>query len=102
VDGLRGEQVLLAVAAPLVLAAGGQHVAVGRPLREGRVVAQQDLLRDDVQADAADARRGPGEVVVDHVLPQAERLEDLRAAVALDGRDAHLGHHLDDALVRRP
>jgi hypothetical protein len=36
--------------------------------------------------------------VVDHVLPQAEGLEHLRAAVALDGGDAHLGHDLDDAL----
>ena len=32
---------------------------------------------------------------------EADRLEDLRAAVALQRRDAHLGHHLEDALVER-
>ncbi len=30
---------------------------------------------------------------------QADRLEDLRAAIALQGRDPHLGHDLEDALV---
>ena len=34
----------------------------------------------------------PGEVLVDDVLVEADRLEDLGAAVALDGRDAHLRH----------
>ena len=34
-------------------------------------------------------------------LLEADRLEDLRAAVALKRRDAHLGHHLQDALVER-
>ena len=43
----------------------------------------------------------PGEVLVDHVLVEADRLEDLGAAVALDRGDAHLGHHLDDALADR-
>ena len=43
----------------------------------------------------------PGEVMVDHVLPEAERLEDLRAAVALDGGDAHLRGDLDHALGGR-
>ena len=34
-------------------------------------------------------------------LRQADRVEDLRAAIGLVGRDAHLGHHLEDALVDR-
>ena len=55
----------------------------------------------DVEADAADARRGPGEVAVDELLLEADRLEDLRAAVALQRRDAHLRHHLEHALVER-
>ena len=41
------------------------------------------------------------EVLVDDVLAQADRLEHLRAAVALDRGDAHLGHDLDHALGRR-
>ena len=33
--------------------------------------------------------------------PQPHRVEDLRAAIGLIGGDAHLGHHLEDALVGR-
>jgi hypothetical protein len=36
--------------------------------------------------------------VVDDILAEAEGLEDLGAAVGLDGGDAHLRHDLDDAL----
>ena len=57
--------------------------------------------RDDVDADAADARRRPREVAVDEALLEADGLENLRAAVALQGRNAHLGHHFEDALVER-
>ena len=57
------------------------------------------LAGDLFQSDAADARWRPGEILIDHFLPQADRLEDLRAAIGLDRRDAHLGHHLDHALV---
>src|SRR6476659_3520408 len=32
---------------------------------------------------------------------EPDRFEDLRAAVALERRDAHLGHRLEDALVER-
>jgi len=32
---------------------------------------------------------------------EPDRLEDLRAAIALDRRDPHLGHRLDDPLDRR-
>ena len=32
---------------------------------------------------------------------QADRVENLRAAIGLIGRDAHLGHHLQQALVDR-
>ena len=98
VDGLRIEQVILAVLAPLVLAAGIEHVAVDLPVRERPLVPEQDFLGDDVDADAVDARGRPGEILVDDVLLQADGLEDLRAPIALDGRDAHLRHHLHDAL----
>ncbi len=37
---------------------------------------------DHVQARAFDARRGSGEVLVDHRLVQPDALEDLRALVA--------------------
>ena len=100
VDRLRVEEVVLAGRAVLVLAAGGQARVDDRPLRrEAALVAEPRLLRDDVDPDAADARRRPGEVLVDEVLVQADRLEHLGAVVALDRRDPHLGDHLHDPLV---
>ena len=37
----------------------------------------------------------------DEIGLEPDRVEDLRAAIGLIGRDAHLGHHLEDALVDR-
>ncbi len=98
VDRLRAEQVELAVLTPLVLAARIEDVAVDRAFRKGAAMAQQHLLRDLVEPDALDPGRRPGEVLVDDRVVQADRLEDLRATIALDGRDPHLRDDLDDAL----
>ena len=98
---LRVEQVVLAVAPPLVLAAPLEVVLADRPRRERLLVPPPHFFGDDVDADAADARRGAREVLVDERAVEADRLEHLRAAVALQRRDAHLGHHLEDALVER-
>ena len=99
--GLRVEQVHLALAAPLVLAAE-LELAVG-PLRGPRRVrhrvAGRDLGGDLVEADAAEAADGAGEVLVDELVAETDRLEDLRAGVAGDGADAHLAHHLQHALA---
>ena len=54
---------------------------------------------DLVDADAADARRRVREVRIDEFLIQADRFEDLRAAIALQRRDAHLRHDFENALV---
>src|SRR5579862_4214166 len=101
VDRLGVEEVVLTLPAPLVLAAGVEHMPVGGTIRIGPLVAHPDLLGDDGEAHAADPRRGPGEVLVDQLLAQADRLENLGAAVALDRGDAHFGDHLHDALVDR-
>ncbi len=101
VDRLRIEQVILAFLAPLILAARVEDVAIERPLREGAVVPRLDLGGDHVQTDAGDARRRPGEILVDDLLAQADRLEDLCAAIALRRGNAHLGHDLHDALADR-
>src|SRR5437762_618436 len=69
------------------------------PLGEGARVSAARLLGNHVQADARHPGRGPGEVVIHEVPVQADRLEDLRAAVALQRRDPHLGHDLQDPLV---
>ena len=66
---------------------------------EGAVVLAAAPRGEHVQADAFDARGGAGEVLVDQRLVQADGLEDLRAAVALQGRDAHLRDDLQQALV---
>ena len=49
-------------------------------------MAEENFLRDDRQADAADARRSPSEVVVDNVLTQSERFEHLRAMPSMANR----------------
>ncbi len=64
-------------------------------------MAPHALLRDLVEADAFDAGRGAGEEGLDEIRAQSDRIENLRAAVGLIGRDAHLGHHLEQPLVDR-
>src|SRR5213076_2055022 len=71
------------------------------PLGEGARVPAVRLLRDQVDADARHARRGPREVTVHEVAVQADGLEDLGAAVALQRLDPHLRHDLQDPLVER-
>ena len=100
---LRVEQVDLALAAPLVLAAGDQRAVVGAHAvrRVGAAVVGEHLLGEHVEPDAAQARRRAGEARVDHVLAEPDGLEDLRAGVGGDGGDAHLRHGLAHALAER-
>ena len=99
----RGEQVQLALAAEGVFAADLEAAvhALGRVLRVGPAVAQFDLLGDHVQPGAAELGWRAGEVLVDDVLVDADRLEGLRGGVGGDGGDAHLAHHLHHALAER-
>ena len=92
-------QMILAGTAPLVFAAGFEvHVRGGGPLvRVGHAVANRHLLGQLVEPDATDLRDRAGEVLVDDVLAQADRLEQLRSAVAHDGGDTHLRHDLQHA-----
>ncbi|MPM13783.1 hypothetical protein SDC9_60142 [bioreactor metagenome] len=102
-DGLRVEEVLLPLAAPLVVPADLQPTVRQRDAvdRVGDVVAGPDLEVDLLQAQTADLRGGAGEVLVDQLLGQPDGLEDLRAGVGGHGGDAHLGHHLQHALAQR-
>ena len=61
----------------------------------------QHLLGEHVEPDAAQARRGAGEAGLDDVGAQPDGLEDLRAGVGGDRRDAHLRHGLAHALAQR-
>ena len=54
-----------------------------------------------LEADAADRRRGAGEVLVDEALLEPDGLEDLRRVVGGDRRDAHLREHLEEAGAER-
>ncbi len=100
-DGLGVEEVMLAVASPLVIAAHVQGLVVRhRPVRIALVVVLPVLRLDLRQTDALDAGRGPGEVLVDDRLLQADGFEDLGAVVGLDRGDAHLGHGLQHTLAK--
>ena len=95
------EDVELALAPPLVLAADPQVAMGGRlgAVHPGEAVAPGDLLGHLVEADAAEPAHGAGEVLVDQLLGQTDGLEDLGAGVGRHRRDPHLGHDLEHALA---
>ena len=65
----------------------------------GDLVAGGDLGGELVETDATEAADRAGEVLVDQLVAEPDRLEDLRAGVAGDGAHAHLAHHLEHALA---
>ena len=102
-DRLGVEQVRRTVTAPLILAAGPESLVRAHcgVLRVGVRVPRGVLRRDHIQRHAAELRLGAGEVLVDELVGQADGFEHLRARVRRHGRDAHLGHDLQDALAER-
>ncbi len=98
---VRIEQVILPVTTPLVFAAFVEVGLADGPIRVRALMSLDHFLRDYVDADAADARGRPREVLVDERRIETDRFEDLRAAVALQRRDTHLRHDLQNALVER-
>ena len=100
-DGFRIEQVWFPVTSPLVLPTVGQDSMSGRDSRRRirRRVPAGDLLCDDVESDSTELGHRSGEVTVDEFLGEADGFEDLRPAVGRDRGDAHLGHHLQQALA---
>ena len=97
---LRVEQVHLALAAPLVLAADRQLTmgSLGGPIGVGVAMTGENLLCHDAEADPSEPAGSAGEVLVDHWLCQSDGLEDLCSGVGGHRRDAHLGHDLEHAL----
>ena len=61
----------------------------------------QRFFGDHLDADPVQAGNRPREVLLHERTVEADGFEDLRAAVALKGGNAHLGHHLEDALIER-
>ena len=103
-DRLRVEQVRLALAAPLVLAADLQ--ARGGPA--AMPVAGYALAWRAATSLAMTSMPTPPILVAvplkyfaTKLVVEADGLEDLGAAVGGDGGDAHLGHDLQDALAER-
>src|SRR5262245_1395537 len=62
-------------------------------------MSQTHLFSNNVKANAPYARGSPGEILIDNLTVNTNRLKDLRATVSLSRGDAHLGDHFDDALI---
>ena len=100
-DHVGAEHVGLPLAAPLIMPADVEierlrHFGAGISM----LVSPQRLLGDPVEADSLDAAGGPSEILVDERRCQADRLEDLRAAIALLRRDPHFRDHFEQPLGR--
>ena len=101
-DDVGREDMLLPLPPPGVTAANIELEGLGHLVAgPGVLVAAEHLCGDPVQTDAADPARGAREKLVDERQIEADRLEDLRAAVALLRGDPHLAHHLQQPLRRR-
>ena len=62
-----------------------------RRLPEAGGMTRQHLLPQVGKGRATNRRRRPGKTGIDDCRMEADDLEDLRALVAVDGRNAHLG-----------
>ena len=98
-DVLGRPGVLLAAQAILVDPADIEHPVIDRVVAISLPVPPQRFLGDLGKADAFDGGGGAGEELLGEGAREAHRVEDLRAAIGLVGRDAHLGHDLADALA---
>ena len=90
---------ILAAQAILVNAACVEHRAVKRIVAIGLGMAAQRFCSHFAEADSFDRGRGAGEIALDELGIQANRIKDLRPAIGLVGRNAHLGHDLENALA---
>uniref|UniRef100_A0A6B0V3H0 Putative secreted protein n=1 Tax=Ixodes ricinus TaxID=34613 RepID=A0A6B0V3H0_IXORI len=95
-DADRVVDVALPAGAPVVLAGVAQHQAVIVRLGIGKTVALHQVGRQHLKGGAPQAGGRVPEALVDHLIGQAHRFKDLGPLVAVQGRDAHLGHHLGD------
>jgi hypothetical protein len=85
---VRVEQVVLALAAPLVLAADLEFAVrpfVG-PVQIGKRMPPLDIVGDVVEVDSADRTGQPGEVLVEDRLTDADGLEQLCTGVGRQRR----------------
>jgi hypothetical protein len=78
-DRLRVEQVIFAIAPPLILPAPVQIRFAHRALGVGVMMAQARFFCDNLKTNTADARGSPGEIPIDKGLIEPDGLKDLGA-----------------------
>src|SRR6202158_4968094 len=102
VDGLGVEQVIFAFTPVAILPPSIECRLTDWSIREGSLLPRPHFFGNDIEADTAEPRRRPGKVAIDEILIEADRFEYLRAAITLNGRDAHLGNNFHHAFVDGP
>jgi len=100
-NGVRRPDMVLAAHAVGIFAADIQRVPIDRRVAEGQPVPSDRFLGDFGESGAAGGGAGAGEVAGEELVTQAHGIEHLGAAVRLVGRDAHLGHDLEQSLADR-
>src|SRR5207302_290515 len=68
---------------------------------ERGAVTTERLRGDQIHADSAHARRRAGEMAINERCTQSHRFPQLRAAITLQRRDAHLRHDLEETFAQR-
>ena len=63
------------------------------------VVQADGITGDGLKSDTADSAHLCSEVALQEALAQTDALEDLGTTVTADGRDTHLSHNLEQALL---
>ena len=63
------------------------------------VVQADGITGDGLESDTADGAQFCSEVALQKALAQTDALEDLGTTIASDGRDTHLSHNLEQALL---
>ena len=92
---------ILAAHAVSIFAADIQRMAVDRCVSISRAMALDSFLRDFRQTRAVGGGAGAGEEPRQELVAESHGIEDLGAAIGLIGRDAHLGHDLQQTLADR-
>ena len=90
---------VLAAQAKRIVAANIEHLVVDRVIAIGVAMALDGFLGDLAQPHPFDRRRRAGKVFLDKIAGEPDRVKDLRPAIGLIGRNAHLGHDLQDAFA---
>ena len=100
-NAFRRPGMILAAQAVGIIAAHIQHAAIDGIVAIGVAMAADAFLAHFLQADAFNGGGGAGEEFLDKIGGEPHRVENLGAAIGLVGRDAHLGHHFQNALAHR-